>query len=219
MPRTIVSRILRSAGRSPASTSRPISVDLVFHAAFGVVEPPGRTKLDLAGHGAGLERAHHRGEQVEVARVESVEHGARQVVVAVERVEKTDQAIALREVGHGVEAGVGSDLGEHARVGVAQHVEVQLHGPVFLRVPLADVTHDQTGEAVVVFVRSGVAVARGGENAFGLAGAAGVRVGVRRTVVGQARAGGVELVVAPGQRSGRRPAGLCRAGKSARRRS
>ena len=73
---------------------------------------------------------------------------------------------------------------------------MQLLGPAFFRVQPAEVKHQKRSELDVFFLRGGVASARAIENArgFGLGGEIG-KAGVE-SVIGKARACGVEIIVA-----------------------
>ena len=133
-------------------------VDLVFHAFDGVIKPPAGAELDLGAEGRFLEGAAGGCEDGVVTRVEIIDDGLGEFVDGGEGIEEGEEGFALGPVADGIESRVWSELGEHAGVRAALGAEVELHGPAALRIPLADVKHDECSE--------GIRVCRGGGSAL-----------------------------------------------------
>ena len=121
-------------------------VELPFHAFLLVEEPPPGAVLDLAGDGAILKVTDHGGEDVVIRRIEIVEDGLGQAIVGIEAVQVGGQGLGLREIADGIEAGVGSELGEETAVVIAQRTEVELFDPAALGVEVAEEHHQVGGE-------------------------------------------------------------------------
>ena len=118
------------------------ALHLVLHADLLVVEPPGRTVLDLAGHLAALEAAQDGADLLVVGGVQAVDDGLGALVGVVQGAEQAcDLAAAGGGVDH-VKAGVGAQQGVHLAVHAAQAVVVQLHGNVQAVILLAQVDQD-----------------------------------------------------------------------------
>ena len=119
---------------------------LIAHAVELVVEPPGRAGLHLAGHRPVLEIA-GRGHQHRIlGRVECVEDGARQGVVAVHAVEKRVQSLRDWPVAHGIAARIRTDRLEEPRARAAQRADMKLHDQVVARIGRAQLHHQREAE-------------------------------------------------------------------------
>ena len=171
-----------------------------FHALLLIEEPPAAAELNLAGDGAVLEVADHRGENVVICRVKVVEHDFRQGVFAVEGVEVAREGAGLREVADRVHSGVGAAALEQAGVVVTQGTEVKLLCPTAFGVEAAEEKHDEPHPLCALIGSGGAAGAGLRENGGGLRlGAIGVRDAFQ-TVVGKAAAERVEEGVAAVER-------------------
>jgi len=171
-------------------------VDLVFHSFECVIEPPTWAELNLAAFWSFLKGAASGGEDGIVSRVEIIDDGFRKFIDLAEWVEESKESLTLWPVADGIEARVGSEFFKEARVRIPLGAEVELHGPAFLRDPLADVIHDKGAEGIGLFWGGGIALASTVENAVGLARITGIREGVAHAVVGHTAAFFMEVVEA-----------------------
>ena len=93
---------------------------LIDHAVLGIIEPPGRAMLDLAGNLGALEAAQDGAQLSIVGGVQGVQDGAGQLLLAVELAQQLVELLAAVGDGDSVEAGIGAQLAEHLVVVVAQ---------------------------------------------------------------------------------------------------
>ena len=105
-------------------------IHLTRHTVELVVEPPAAAKLDLAGLGAVLEVAEHRGDDLVGTRIETIEDCTRELVLHIQFVEEMTHGPGCIELTDRVEAGVGSELVIHQRVIVTDSAIVILLRPV-----------------------------------------------------------------------------------------
>lgn len=165
-------------------------VDLPFHAFKGVEEPPAGAVLKATGDAVfiALIVADDGGEDVVVLGVEVVEDNLGEVAALFEGVEVEFQSGGMGDVVGGVAADVASELVEEAGVGVAQGSEVELFGPAFFGVELAEEQHDIAAEAGDVGLAEGVEVAGFAEDGGGFVVCGGFGVHGGEAVVGEASA-------------------------------
>ena len=175
-------------------------VQLPLHRLLLVKEPPAAAKLHLAGHGTVLKVADHRGEDIVVRGIQIVEHGTRQFAGRVERVEITTERAGLGKIADGVEAGIGPEPSEQARVGAAQGAEMQLLGPAAGGIPAAQLQHQERAELRQSGGRGGPALTRGIKDRPRLGGGAGLGESRLDSVIGEAAAEGVKVVMTLFQR-------------------
>lgn len=174
-------------------------VELEFHAVLLIEEPPTGTELDFSGAGAVLESAGEGGEEVIVAWVDVVKNHAGKLIAGSEGVEVVDEAMALGAIAHRIETAIGTELRCHTRVDIAEGAKVELFGPAFLGIELAEKNHEVVGE--LFFLEHGDEFAVKGflENAGGEGIIAGSGGAVVEPVIGHACARCVEVIVALAQ--------------------
>ena len=160
-------------------TCRAECIELEFHAIFLIEEPPTGAELDFAGAAAILECSSHGGEEIIVPRIDVVEDHARELIAAGEGIEEGDKAVALRAIADRIETAIGAECVGHARTDVAEGAEVELLGPAFFGIELAEEKHQREGK--LFFFRRGYGLAAECflKNAFRL----GIRAGQGGTAV------------------------------------
>src|SRR5690348_9383350 len=154
---------LRAARRAREACEEAAARDcceLPPEACRGARERPGVAELELAGHGAVLKGAEERDERLDVRGVRGVDDRARQLVLAVERVEEARERGNLRFVTHGVEAATWAAELEQARALVAPQPEVELLDPAATVIEERELVQERRLIAPRFFARDGRA--RGG---------------------------------------------------------
>jgi len=174
-------------------------VELPFHAFLLIQKPPAAAELQLAGDLAVLKVADHGGESVIVDGIDVVDDGLRQRAFHFQAVEIGPQRGYLRPIADRVETRVRANLPQPPGIGAAVRSQMQLFGPVFLRVKLAEEQH-HIGRELRVLLRAGrLSRARPvedrGRRRFG----AEAGVALVQPVIGEPRAQGVKVVVTPPQ--------------------
>ena len=125
-------------------------VHLAAHADFLVEEPPAGAELHLAGDRAvivGIGHGHHH---CIVLGVKAVEDGLGELALAGETVEETVAGSGDIQVMDGIVAGVGTDLGEHLGVVVADGADMELLGPSRLGIHHRLVEEEGTAELLEI---------------------------------------------------------------------
>jgi len=198
----LVARVAEEAARVGEHADEPAEqaevrqgIDLPLHRLLLIEEPPAAAELDFPGDGAVLEITDHGREDVVVGGVQVVEHGARKLPRAIERVEVAPQRAGLRKVADAVESRVGPERLEQPGVVVAQGAEVQLLGPTLGGIPAAELEHEVRAELGPLRRRRRPPGARGVEDRLRLGVRARLRQRGLKAVVGEAAAHGVEVIV------------------------
>ena len=153
-----------------------------------IEKPPGAAELNFAGDGTVLEISDHGGEEVVITGIQIVENHFGQRVFAIELVEVGAEGFRLRNVGDGIEAGIGAEGLQSAGVDVAKSAEVQLLGPAGLGIELAEEEHEVRSEIRVFLVGGGLAGADFIEDDGGAGFGAEIGVTVEQAVVGKTAA-------------------------------
>ena len=89
----------------------------------------------------------HAGENIIVGGIEIVDDRFRQRILAVEQIEIRGERPPLRPIADRIETGVGSERRHLPRIGVAIGAEVELLGPAFARVEVAEENHQVACQA------------------------------------------------------------------------
>src|SRR5205085_5147073 len=113
-------------------------IELPLDALFLIEKPPGAAKLDLAGPAALVKIRCHSGNGIVVTRIYVIQDDLRQGIFLLQLVKVSPKGCRLRPVTHGIKSGIRAERLETARVGVAPRSQVQLLGPSFLAVQMAE---------------------------------------------------------------------------------
>ena len=113
-------------------------IELPLDALFLIEKPPGAAKLDLAGLAALVKVGCHSGKGIVVTRIYVVQNDLGQGIFLVKTVQICTQCGRLRPVTHGIKSGIGTERLQTAHIGIAPRAQVQLLGPSFLTVKMAE---------------------------------------------------------------------------------